>query len=430
MKNFFKQIIIAIITWQARLVLRKYNPKIIAIIGSVGKTSTKDAIFTVLSKFKKVRKSEKSFNNEIGVPLTILGLPSAESNFFMWFENIFFGFFILIFKRDYPEYLILEVGVGKPGDMKKHVAPWLHPDILVVTRFPEKPVHVEFFNSVDSLIEEKSALVFSVKKDGLLVLNHDDEKVYNLHSKSNCRCVSYGENENATYRFTYPSYLNEKDIVKGISFKLLYNGNTFPVILPNVVGLHSVSESIIAIICANEIGCDLLQSINSISEYRTPKSRLSIIEGLNDSILIDDTYNSSPIALEKALGVLNNLKGKRKIAVLGDMMELGKFTKEEHEKIGEIIVPIADILVTVGVRARFIAESAIENKFPQKEIYIFDSSKTAAKFLEGIIEKGDLVLIKGSQAIRLERVVVSIMANQDLKYDLVCRQEKEWRDKE
>jgi len=111
-------------------------------------------------------------------------------------------------------------------------------------------------------------------------------------------------------------------------------------------------------------------------------------------------------------------------------MELGKFTKEEHEKIGEIIVPIADILVTVGVRARFIAESAIENKFPQKEIYIFDSSKTAAKFLEGIIEKGDLVLIKGSQAIRLERVVVSIMANQDLKYDLVCRQEKEWRDKE
>src|ERR1035437_3301181 len=128
MKKAFKKIIVFIITWQAKLILVRYHPKIIAIIGSVGKTSTKDAIFTVLSKFKTVRKSEKSFNSEIGLPLTILGIPNGWSNPAIWIENIILGFSLIIFRKSYPEYLVLEVGVGKPGDIKKNVAPWLAPD--------------------------------------------------------------------------------------------------------------------------------------------------------------------------------------------------------------------------------------------------------------------------------------------------------------
>jgi UDP-N-acetylmuramoyl-tripeptide--D-alanyl-D-alanine ligase len=431
MKNTLKKIVILIVTWQAKLVLKKYKPKIIAITGSVGKTSTKDAIFTVLSKFKIVRKSEKSFNSEIGLPLTILGCPNGWSNPITWFENIIKGFNLIIFKNPYPEYLILEIGVGKPGDIKNNVTPWLKPDIVVITRFPDKPVHVEFFESAESIIEEKSALAFALKEDGVLILNHDDEKVYNIHTKANRRTVSFGMNNNATYKATYPVYLNTTvdgvETTRGISFKLEHDGHTFPVMLPNIVGMHYIGAALAALACALEVGCDLLLSLSYISEYNTPPGRLSLTEGINNSLIIDDTYNSSPVAAIAALDVLKEMKGKRKIAVLGDMLELGKFTEEEHHNLGEIAAKIADIIIVVGPRSKFIAEGALENGFKAKELFIFDSSKTTTKFLEGIIEKGDLILVKGSQGVRLERIVGEIMEHKELKSKLLCRQEKEWQ---
>jgi UDP-N-acetylmuramoyl-tripeptide--D-alanyl-D-alanine ligase len=433
MKNTFKKIIVLIITWQAKLILARYYPKIIAIAGSVGKTSTKDAIFTVLSKFKSVRKSEKSFNSEVGLPLTILGSPNGWNDPFIWFENIIHGFYLILWKQSYPEYLILEVGVGKPGDIKKNVIPWLKTDVVIITRFPDKPVHVEFFGSVEKIIEEKSALVSSLKKDGLLILNHDDEKVYSLHQKFNYNTVSYGMHENATYHSVYPTYLyrthNNIKIPNGINFKLEYEGNTFPVMLPNILGVHNIGQALAAVACAHELGCDLLESINAVSNYITPPGRLALIEGINDSVIIDDTYNSSPVAMDAALGVLKELEGRRKIAVLGDMLELGKFTDEEHLLVGEKICGIADILVVVGPRAKSIAIGALDGGFPQKEIYSFDSSKTVAKFLEGIVEKGDIILIKGSQGVRLERAVEAIMEHKELKKTLLCRQDKEWRNR-
>lgn len=431
MKNAFKKIIVTIVTWQAKIVLKKYKPKVIAITGSVGKTSTKDAIFTVLSKFKTVRKSEKSFNSEIGLPLTILGCPNGWSNPVVWLENIIKGFGLIILNKSYPEYLVLEIGVGKPGDIKRNVTPWLHPDIVVITRFPDKPVHVEFFNSVDDIVEEKSALAFALKKDGVLILNHDDEKVYNIHNKANRRTVSYGLNENATYKGTYPVYLSITvdgvEVTRGLSFKLEHDGHTFPVMLPNIVGMHYIGSALAAIAVAAEIGCDLLQSINYISEYSTPPGRLSLVEGMNNSTIIDDTYNSSPVAAAAAVEVLKEMKGKRKIAVLGDMLELGRYTEEEHHSLGLLVAPVVRMLILVGPRAKFIAEGALENGFNPKELYSFDSSKTAAKFLEGVVEKGDLVLIKGSQGVRLERAVEAIMAHKELKYKLLCRQETEWK---
>jgi UDP-N-acetylmuramoyl-tripeptide--D-alanyl-D-alanine ligase len=432
-KKIFKNIIVKIITWQARLVLKRYHPKIIAITGSVGKTSTKDAIFTVLSKFKSVRKSEKSFNSEVGLPLTILGLPNGWNNPAVWFENILLGFKVLLFKNSYPEYLVLEVGVGKPGDIKKNVAPWLSPDIVVITRFPDKPVHVEFFGSAEKIIEEKSALAYALKKDGLLILNYDDEKVYALAGKVNRKTISYGTKEDATYRATYPTYQNiiENDmtIPKGISFKLVHNGNTYPVILPHVIGMHYVDSALVSLAIANEIGCDILRSINIISEYVTPPGRLSLIEGINNSLLIDDTYNSSPIAMESAIEVLKEIKGKRKIAVIGDMLELGKITEQEHRQVGKKLVDIADIIVTVGLRAKSTADEALKNGFIKKKLQSFDTSLLSIDFLKNTLKKGDIVLIKGSQGIRLERATEAIMAHPELKKELLCRQEKEWQNR-
>lgn len=427
-KKLFRKIIIRIMTWQSRFVIWRYKPKIIAITGSVGKTSTKDAIFTVLSKFKTVRKSDKSYNSEFGIPLTILGCPNGWNNPVVWFENMLRGFKVILWAK-YPEWLILEVGAGKPNDIKS-IAKWLHPDIVVITRFPDKPVHVEFFKDAESIIEEKSALAFALKKNGTLILNHDDEKVYALHEKANRKTVSYGLHDNATYQAIYPSYkyaeAGELSVPDGINFKIKYEGNTFPVMLPHVLGMHYVGSALATIACAKEAGCDLLSSINAISEYMTPPGRLSLIEGINNSVIIDDTYNASPVAMSAAIETLKDIKGKRKIAVLGDMLELGKMTEEAHIEIGEQASNICDILVTVGLRARTIALGARGKKFAESKIKSFDNSLQAGEFLKDFIKEGDIVLLKGSQGIRLEKAVKIIMAHPEDAPKLLPRQEEEW----
>lgn len=430
--KFFKKIIIKIVIWEAKIVFKKYKPKVVAITGSVGKTSTKDAVYIVLSKFHYVRKSEKSFNTEIGLALTILGALSGRSNVFVWLENIFIGLYLIVFRKKYPEWLVLEMGAGKPGDIKI-LTDWIKPDLGVITRFPDIPVHVEHFKSTDDIIEEKLNLAYAIKEDGVLVLNHDDQKVIAVKNKIKRRTVSYGFDEHSTYRASYPniSYKEMGNISTpyGISFKMEYNGSTFPVIMDHVIGMNHIYAGLVAITVASEIGCDLLKSVDALKNYHTPPGRLSVIEGINESIIIDDTYNSSPVAVEAAIDVLKNIKSKRKIIVLGDMLELGARTEEAHKSVGKYLKPVADILVTVGPRSHFIKDGALEEEMKKENIYSFESAVTVGKFLQGIIESGDAVLIKGSQGTRMEKTVEMVMKNKDDAQRLLCRQEREWKDK-
>jgi len=216
------------------------------------------------------------------------------------------------------------------------------------------------------------------------------------------------------------------DIPNGIAFKLEFEGNTYPVQLPQILGMHYVGSALAALACAHEAGCDMLLAITTLSLYVTPPSRLTLIEGMNESTIIDDTYNSSPVAVIAALDALKEIKSLRKIAVLGDMLELGKYTLGAHQEIGEYAKDIADIIVAVGPRAKSITEAAIEKGFPAKEAYNFNTSETTAKFLASIVRKGDTVLLKGSQGIRLERATKAIMAYPELASKILCRQEKEW----
>jgi len=215
----------------------------------------------------------------------------------------------------------------------------------------------------------------------------------------------------------------------GLNFKLEYGGNTFPVILPDVIGMHYVGSALVAIAVAHEVGCDLLASISSVSEFTTPPGRLSLIEGINHSIILDDTYNASPVAMEAALETLDVMVGKRKIAVLGDMLELGKFTDEAHRTIGVKASNIAHVLVLVGPRSKFIGNGALESGFAKKDIFHFDTSDMVGEYLAEHIKKGDIVLLKGSQGIRLEKAVEKIMAHPEWKGKLLCRQEEEWRER-
>src|SRR2546426_1057325 len=124
MRNFLKSLIVALLTWEARLVLRKYRPRIVAVTGSVGRTSTKDAVYALLAGSARVRRSEKSFNSEIGLPLTVLGVPNAWHNPLRWLQNFFDGLFLILFTAPYPEWLVLEVGADRPGDIRS-LASWL-----------------------------------------------------------------------------------------------------------------------------------------------------------------------------------------------------------------------------------------------------------------------------------------------------------------
>lgn len=431
MKNIFKTIIIAILKFEAKLVLKKYKPKIVAVTGSVGKTSTKDAIFTVLSNAAYVRKSEKSFNHELGIPLTILGCPNGWNNPIVWIKNIFKGLFLVIKEVNYPSVLVLEVGVGGPGDIKR-VGQWISPDVVVVTRLGEVPVHVEFFSSPAEIKKEKAELVKALKPDGLLILNADDKEVLRFREFTSAKVMTYGFSEEALVRGSNPEILygerkGSKHVPRGITFKANYSGNSFPVKLTGLLGYHHAYPALAALAVGVSQGRNMLTMIDDLLAYGTPNGRMKIIEGIKHTTIIDDTYNASPVAVEAALDTLNDVAcDGKKIAVLGDMLELGKWSAKEHRKIGILAGDVSDLLILVGPRSKWSIEGATEAKMDMKNIQDFDNSLDAGKFLQRHMDEGDVVLIKGSQSMRMERTVEEVMAHPEAKKDLLVRQDPEW----
>ncbi|MFA5933972.1 MAG: UDP-N-acetylmuramoyl-tripeptide--D-alanyl-D-alanine ligase [Candidatus Paceibacterota bacterium] len=432
MKNLFKKIITKILIIESKLVLRKYKPKIIAITGTVGKTSTKDAVYSVLKHFYFIRKSDKSYNSEIGIPLTILGCPNGWGSPSVWLSNIWHGVTVIFSRKPYPEWLVLETGVSKPGDMEA-ITQFIIPDIVIVTRFSEAPVHVEFFKSPAHLIEEKSKLMKALKASGTLILNADDSDVLALKQKTKNKTVTYGFSEDATLSASHEQIMydmegyNKKP--QGISFKVNYEGSSLPVIMNGVFSKNFIYAGLAALAVARDLDLDMLKAIEGLSSYESSPGRLKLIEGLKESLIIDDTYNSSPIACEAALETLNDMEvSGSKIAVLGDMLELGKFSPEAHKKIGEVAAGFGvDFLVTVGKRAHGIAEGALAIGMPAKKIFQFEDSRSAGKFIEQMIKPGDMILIKGSQGTRMERAVLEVMAHPEDREKLLVRQEEEWQ---
>lgn len=428
LKQILKKIIIFILIFEARFVLKKYKPKIVAITGNVGKTTSKDAIYTVLSSAFFVRKSEKSFNSEIGIPLTILGLPNGWNNFFAWLKNIIEGLKLIVLKNHYPKWLILEVGADRPGDIK-NISKWLNPDIVVITHLPDVPVHVEFFDSVNDIVNEKSYLARALKDEGVFVVNGDDKKTLALKKLAEGKkVITYGfsnglsivaSNENTAYKDGKP---------KGISFRVDYGGNSVPVEINGALGKQHIYPTLSSFAVGISQGLNIVSMGQLFAEHETPQGRMKLIDGINDSVIIDDSYNSSPTAATEALNTLKNIKvGGRKIAVLGDMMELGSHSAKEHIKIGRLAGQFADILITIGVRARYIAQGAIEAKMKKKDIFQLNDSDSAGEKLKEFLNKEDIILVKGSQSVRTEKIVEKIMTNPEKKFRLLARQEDEWQ---
>lgn len=428
MKQTFKSMVVSILNAEAAILLKRRKPMIIAVTGSVGKTSTKDAIYAAIKNQVYARKSHLSYNSDIGVSLTILGLQNAWNNPFLWLVNIVEGFFIALFSTDYPAVLILEMGIDRPGDMEKLVS-WIKPDIVVLTRLPDVPVHVEYFSSPAAVAEEKMKLVGALKADGVFIFNNDDKAIQASLAGILQRQVGFGRYLETDFTASDDKVVYHDDQPVGIEFRLKHLGDSSKVLIKDIVGSQNVYSCTAALAVANELNVPLADAIESLKTFKTPNGRMKIIKGIKSSVIIDDTYNSSPVAVEQAFEAIKELSyAKRKILVLGDMLELGKFSSDEHKRIGTLVPRVANVLFTVGIRARQIAEGAQVAGMSERNIYQYDDVAQVGRELQNFIQPGDVILVKASQGIRAEKIVEEVMNRPEKAAELLVRQDKKWQD--
>jgi UDP-N-acetylmuramoyl-tripeptide--D-alanyl-D-alanine ligase len=411
----------------ARAIIKRYRPGIIGITGNVGKTSTKEAIYTVLSRDRRVRASKKNFNNELGLPLTILGNWKDTGGILFYLNAILSGIIQLIIKRaSYPEILILEYGVNKPGDMKR-LLEITRPMIGVVTAIGETPVHVEFFAGKEGIVREKTRLIASLPTTGFAIINADDKSVREMRGKTRAHAITYGFTKGADVHI-----MSHETRLRGgapeTTFKVTYGGSTIPVRLEHALGKAHIYAAAAAAATGLAFGMNLVKVGEALAGYKPPPGRMRIIPGVKQSVIIDDTYNASPLASKDALETLKGIKTKRKIAVLGDMLELGKHTIEAHQEIGTEAASAVKALFTVGQKAKFIAEAAEAAGLPKRSIFVFNNVREAGRELQKMLEPGDVVLVKASQSVRLEKIVKEVMAEPEKADQLLARQSPRWLD--
>lgn len=394
----------------ARLTVRRYNPTIIAIAGSVGKTSTKYAIAAVLRRAHYVRMAPGNFNNEIGVPLSIISNEQKIGGIWFWIKVCTVAAWKIIVKSRYPEILVLEYATDRPGDMK-YLLRIARPTSAVITAVGDIPVHVEFFSGPDELAREDSRVIEFLSAYGYAVLNFDDEAVLNMALRTRAKVLSYGFGEGAQIRISNFEHRSEDGAPRGIAFKLEYGGSFIPVRLNNVFGKPTAYAIAAAAGIGLIFGMNLVTIAEALMHYEPPRGRMRLLEGLKDAHIFDDSYNASPLSMHAALETLKDVEGKRKVAVLGDMLEIGQYTIEAHEEIGRFAKKCADVLVTVGARAKFIADEAKEFGMPAKNVMSFETAEEAAPKVHEMLMRGDVVLVKASRSIGLEKIVEAIAIN-------------------
>jgi UDP-N-acetylmuramoyl-tripeptide--D-alanyl-D-alanine ligase len=414
----------------ARLIIKKYQPVVVGITGSLGKSSAKAAVYAVLADKLAVRMSPKNYNNELGLPLTIIGALSPGSHFGDWLAVFWRAWkLILITNKNYPQVLILEMGVDHPGDMD-YLTKIVVPTVGIVTSISY--AHLEYFGSLAAIKKEKQTLIESLDNKGLAVVNYDSELAREMAEISKARVLTYGlqpganlQAQDIVFNFTKGNYE-----LSGVNFKLNYNGSTVPVFMPEVMSETAVYAALAAAAVGIYFKFNLVEIAQALKNFRLPPGRLNVLPGVKHTFIIDDTYNSSPHAAIAALETLGKIKIEEtaaKYAVLGDMLELGNYTEEGHRLVGTKLVENGlTHLITVGEKSRDIIRGATESGLADDYIFSFDQAEEVIPFLQGKLKAGDVVLVKGSQGMRLERIVKEIMAEPERAGELLVRQEGEW----
>lgn len=349
---------------------RRFGIPVIAITGSNGKTTTKDMTAAVLASRFPVLKTEANFNNEIGLPLTLLNLTAEHHA------------------------AVVEMGMRGKGEISE-LAGIALPTIGVVTNVGES--HIERLGSMAAIADAKAELVEAVGKDGFVVLNGDNNYVKAMRSKTTARVAFYGMSNEADVR---ASDIASQD--GGTTFICHTTNQEFPVQL-TVPGRHNVYNALAAIAVGLELGLTPNEIKRGLLSFTTGKMRLHI-EQRDGLTIINDAYNASPLSMAAAIETLGDIGRGRKIAVLGDMLELGEFAEAAHTQIGiKLAQQNVDALVTVGALGRYIAQGA-----QQAGVVLIKSCENhdAAKaVIKEIIKPGDTLLIKGSRGMQMEKIL-------------------------
>jgi len=323
--------------------------------------------------------------------------------------------------------LVLEMGVDRPGDMD-YLLSIVKCRVGVITSIGSS--HLEFFKSFRGIQKEKRKIIEKINKGGWAVLNYDDKSVREFSQKSTNKVLSYGFEEKADVRAQNLVFKFEEDgdieDMSGISFKLNYEGSVVPITLPRTIGYSAIYAALAGAAVGIGYNMNLVEISRALKDFYLPPGRMNLIKGIKHTLIIDDTYNASPQSTNSALEFIRKIdlgeKG-RKWAILGDMMELGSYTEKGHLLVGkEVFESGFDILVVVGERALDIARAAREAGMRKEDIFNFDASPEAGRFVQERMEEGDLLFIKGSQKVRMEKIVKEIMADPLNAPNLLVRQ--------
>lgn len=388
----------------ASLFLIRYKPKIIGVTGSVGKSSTKEAIYTVLKSRFNVRRSLGSYNNEIGVPLTIMGEESPGAKIFGWLIIFFRAIINLIYDKDYPKILILEMGVDKPKDLE-YLLSFIKPRIAIITSIGV--AHLEKLKSGEAIFKEKSKLVLRLAKKDTAILTFDDEKLRELALRLKSKVIFYGLSDQANIYADDIKYTNS-----GMTLNINFAGSSLPTNL-STFGTPQIYSALVACAVAQTLGMDLLSASNELKKIKALKGRMKLFAGKNQTTILDDSYNSNPdsasLSIETAVRIKENLTSSRLVAILGDMLELGRISRRAHLNLGREAGNKAQIVVAVGNEAKNIYIGA-EEILKDNSLW-FPDSDSAAKKIHKIIKPYDLILIKGSQGVRMEKITKVLLKN-------------------
>jgi UDP-N-acetylmuramoyl-tripeptide--D-alanyl-D-alanine ligase len=355
--------------WRAR-----HDVRVVGVTGSVGKTSTKEVIASILKRRRATLKTEGNLNNEIGLPLTLLRLSKEH------------------------RVAVLEMGAGYALGELTLLCEIARPEIAVVTNVG--PVHLERMGSIERIAENKSELVRSLPPEGTALLNGDDERVLAMRGVTEARVVTYGLGEECDLRATEIESFG----LKGVHFTLHSReaGAAWPVRL-SLMGRHSVHTALAAAGVGRALGLEWPEIIRALASLDA-QVRLLVVPGYNGSTLIDDTYNASPDSTIAALNLLDEMSGN-KIAVLGDMLELGSYEKEGHLKVARRASVVAGRLVVVGNLGRLMGEEALRAKMSPERVFFAADNAQVIDYLQRILKPGDHVLVKGSRGLRMEQIV-------------------------
>jgi UDP-N-acetylmuramoyl-tripeptide--D-alanyl-D-alanine ligase len=357
---------------------RQPSLEVIGITGSLGKTTTKEVVASVLSTHRRVLRSEGNLNSEIGLPMAVLnGLDAGH------------------------EIAVLEMAMYQLGDIRL-LAQLARPRIGVVTAV--LPVHLERLGTIERIHQAKQELVEELPSSGVAVLNADDPRVDAMATATAARVVRYGVAQDADFRAEHI----ESHGLRGVEFDVLHAGQRRRVHLP-LLGAHSVHAALAAAAVACEEGFSLSESAEGLQRL-SPALRLLVVDGINGSRIIDDSYNASPESVLAALNLLRELPGRRKIAVLGDMLELGSEEVASHRRVGIRAAAVVDLLVAYGPRSKTIAEEARKAGLAPQRVLESESQDQIVAFLRSGLRPDDDVLVKGSLAMGMSAVVRGIRA--------------------